>query len=80
MSGEVWYSGGPENDVFPETFGPFLLGNDAACARSSCSTTPICSTPSSGSRTKERIRRGQMLDVSPTTRSGALRQQGAGGG
>jgi isocitrate dehydrogenase kinase/phosphatase len=28
MSGEVWYSVGPK-DVFPETFGPFLLGNDA---------------------------------------------------
>ncbi|WP_299020756.1 MULTISPECIES: bifunctional isocitrate dehydrogenase kinase/phosphatase [unclassified Tepidimonas] len=26
MSGEVWYSVGPR-DVFPETFGPFLLGN-----------------------------------------------------
>ena len=26
MSGEVWYHVGP-NDVFPETFGPFLLGN-----------------------------------------------------
>lgn len=28
MSGEVWYSVGPK-DVFPETFEPFLLGNDA---------------------------------------------------
>ena len=28
MSGEVWYSVGPK-DIFPETFGPFLLGNDA---------------------------------------------------
>jgi isocitrate dehydrogenase kinase/phosphatase len=27
MSGEVWYSVA-KNDVFPETFGPFLLGND----------------------------------------------------
>lgn len=26
LSGEVWYSVGP-NDVFPETFEPFLLGN-----------------------------------------------------
>jgi isocitrate dehydrogenase kinase/phosphatase len=26
MSGDVWYSVGP-HDVFPETFGPFLLGN-----------------------------------------------------
>jgi isocitrate dehydrogenase kinase/phosphatase len=26
MSGEVWYRVGPR-DVFPETFGPFLLGN-----------------------------------------------------
>ncbi|MFZ3139546.1 bifunctional isocitrate dehydrogenase kinase/phosphatase [Polaromonas sp.] len=28
MSGEIWYPVGPK-DVFPETFGPFLLGNDA---------------------------------------------------
>ena len=28
MSGEVWYGVGPK-DVFPETFGPFLLGNEA---------------------------------------------------
>ena len=28
MSGEVWYPVGPK-DVFPETFAPFLLGNDA---------------------------------------------------
>jgi isocitrate dehydrogenase kinase/phosphatase len=28
MSGDVWYSVGP-HDVFPETFGPFLLGNPA---------------------------------------------------
>ncbi len=28
MSGDVWYSVGPK-DVFPETFGPFLLGNSA---------------------------------------------------
>jgi isocitrate dehydrogenase kinase/phosphatase len=26
MSGEIWYTVGP-HDVFPETFGPFLLGN-----------------------------------------------------
>jgi isocitrate dehydrogenase kinase/phosphatase len=28
MSGEIWYTVGPK-DVFPETFGPFLLGNSA---------------------------------------------------
>ena len=28
VSGEIWYAVGPK-DVFPETFGPFLLGNDA---------------------------------------------------
>ncbi len=28
MSGEIWYTVGPK-DVFPETFGPFLLGNTA---------------------------------------------------
>jgi isocitrate dehydrogenase kinase/phosphatase len=33
MSGEIWYTVGPK-DVFPETFGPFLLGNPG-CARCS---------------------------------------------
>ena len=28
LSGEIWYAVGPK-DVFPETFGPFLLGNPA---------------------------------------------------
>jgi len=28
MSGEIWYHVGPK-DVFPETFAPFLLGNDS---------------------------------------------------
>jgi isocitrate dehydrogenase kinase/phosphatase len=28
MSSDVWYPVGPR-DVFPETFGPFLLGNTA---------------------------------------------------
>jgi isocitrate dehydrogenase kinase/phosphatase len=31
MSGEVWYAVGPR-DVFPETFAPFLLGNDGVRA------------------------------------------------
>lgn len=68
MSGEVWYSVA-KNDVFPETFGPFLLANpkvrdifmkhhaellDAAFWRGH----------------KERIEAGHMLDVFPyeTTR------------
>ena len=28
LSGDIWYHVGPR-DVFPETFGPFLLGNPA---------------------------------------------------
>jgi isocitrate dehydrogenase kinase/phosphatase len=35
MSGEVWYSVGP-HDVFPETFGPFLLGNPAVRPQLAC--------------------------------------------
>lgn len=31
MSGEIWYSVA-KHDVFPETFGPFLLGNPAVRA------------------------------------------------
>ena len=66
MSGETWYSVGPK-DVFPETFGPFLLGNpavrgvfmkhhadllDAACGQSH----------------KDRIAAGHVHDVFPYDR------------
>jgi isocitrate dehydrogenase kinase/phosphatase len=75
MSGEVWYSVA-KNDVFPETFGPFLLGNpkvrdifmkhhaellDAAFWRGH----------------KERIQAGHMLDVFPYETSRRFQNQPA---
>ena len=46
MSGEVWYRVGPQ-DVFPETFAPFLLGNRSV-REVFMGTMPTCSTPASG--------------------------------
>jgi isocitrate dehydrogenase kinase/phosphatase len=71
MSGEIWYSVGPK-DVFPETFGPFLLGNPR-CARCSCSTMPICWTWPSGKATRNASARGMchVYDVFPTSRTSA---------
>jgi isocitrate dehydrogenase kinase/phosphatase len=75
MSGEVWYSVA-KNDVFPETFGPFLLANpkvrevfmkhhadllDAAFWRGH----------------KERIQAGHMLDVFPYETSRRFQNQAA---
>jgi isocitrate dehydrogenase kinase/phosphatase len=57
---------GPK-DVFPETFGPFLLGN-ARCARSSCATTPTCWTPPSGRATRSASRPATCTTCSPTSR------------
>ncbi len=63
MSGEVWYSVGPK-DVFPETFGPFLLGNPAVrevFMRHHANLLDI----EFWQTHKERIARGEVLDVFP---------------
>jgi hypothetical protein len=65
MSGEIWYTVGPK-DVFPETFGPFLLGN-TRCARSSWPTTPTCWTPPSGKATRSASRPATCTTCFPTT-------------
>jgi isocitrate dehydrogenase kinase/phosphatase len=62
MSGEVWYTVGPR-DVFPETFGPFLLGNDAV-RECSCSTTRPAGRRLLAEH-KERIQAGHVHDVFP---------------
>lgn len=63
MSGEVWYPVGPK-DVFPETFGPFLLGNDAVREAFMAHHADLLDAAFWQSH-KERIEAGQMLDVFP---------------
>ena len=63
MSGEVWYPVGPK-DVFPETFAPFLLGNDAVRAAFMTHHADLLDAAFWQSH-KERIQAGQMLDVFP---------------
>ena len=52
------------NDVFPEEFATFLLG-DPRCARRSCATTPSCSSRSSGRTCQRRIAAGEIVDFFP---------------
>ncbi len=63
MSGEIWYSVGPK-DVFPETFGPFLLGNDVVRDVFMAHHADLLDSAFWQSH-KERIRAGQILDVFP---------------
>jgi len=63
MSGEVWYSVGPR-DVFPETFGPFLLGNDAVREVFMQHHADLLDAAFWQSH-KERIQAGHMFDVFP---------------
>ena len=63
FSGEVWYSVGPR-DVFPETFGPFLLGN-AFVREVFMQHHGDLLEPDFWLTHKERIQRGEVLDVFP---------------
>ena len=63
MSGEIWYSVGPK-DVFPETFGPFLLGNPAVRDTFMKHHADLLE-PEFWQSHKERIQRGEVLDVFP---------------
>jgi isocitrate dehydrogenase kinase/phosphatase len=63
MSGEVWYSVGPK-DVFPETFGPFLLGNDAVREVFMAHHADLLD-PAFWQGHKERILQGHVHDVFP---------------
>ncbi|MEY4884308.1 MAG: bifunctional isocitrate dehydrogenase kinase/phosphatase [Pseudomonadota bacterium] len=78
MSGEVWYSVGPK-DVFPETFGPFLLGNPAVRGIFMKHHADLLEA-SFWQGHKDRILAGHVLDVFPYDRekrfSPANRQSG----
>ena len=66
MSGEVWYSVGPK-DVFPETFGPFLLGNPAVRAVFMKHHADLLDAAFWQGH-KERILAGHVFDVFPYER------------
>ena len=63
LSGEIWYAVGP-HDVFPETFGPFLLGNDAVRAAFMRHHADLLDVDFWQSH-KERIQAGHVYDVFP---------------
>ena len=67
MSGEVSYTVGPK-DVFPETFGPFLLGN-AAVKEMFMKHHADLLDASFWQRHKERIQAGYVYDVFPYEQS-----------
>ena len=66
MSGEVWYRVGPK-DVFPETFGPFLLGNPAVREVFMKHHGDLLEA-SFWQAHKERIQAGHVFDVFPYER------------
>ena len=63
MSGEVWYKVGPK-DVFPETFGPFLLGNPAVRSVFMKHHADLLDAAFWQAH-KERIQSGYVFDVFP---------------
>ncbi len=63
MSGEIWYAVGPR-DVFPETFGPFLLGNPAV-REVFMRHHPDLLDAAFWQSHKERIESGYVFDVFP---------------
>ena len=66
MSGEIWYSVGPK-DVFPETFGPFLLGNPAVRSFFMKHHADLLEAAFWQAH-KERIAQGHVFDVFPYER------------
>jgi isocitrate dehydrogenase kinase/phosphatase len=63
MSGDVWYTVGPK-DVFPETFGPFLLGNREVREVFMQHHAELLD-PDYWNARKERIQAGYVHDVFP---------------
>ena len=74
MSGEVWYTVG-QNDVFPETFGPFLLGNPPVRERVHEAPRRPAGRRRSGRTHKERILAGHVHDVFPVSAREAFRHR-----
>ncbi|RGE43795.1 bifunctional isocitrate dehydrogenase kinase/phosphatase [Comamonas testosteroni] len=76
MSGEIWYSVRP-GDVFPETFGPFLLGHPAVRDIFMRHHADLLDAQFWQGH-QSRIRDGQILDVFPYERSRFLHAGDAG--
>ncbi len=73
MSGDIWYSVGP-HDVFPETFGPFLLGNPMVREDFMQHHADLLDAAFWQAH-KERIAAGHVFDVFPYERSRRFRVQ-----
>ncbi len=73
LSGEVWYSVGPK-DVFPETFGPFLLGNPRVRELFMRHHADLLDARFWQSH-KERILEGHVYDVFPYDSARRFREQ-----
>jgi len=73
MSGEIWYSVGPK-DVFPETFGPFLLGNHLVRDVFMKHHADLLDVAFWQTH-KERIQQGHVYDVFPYEQEKRFRQQ-----
>jgi isocitrate dehydrogenase kinase/phosphatase len=73
MSGEIWYSVGPR-DVFPETFGPFLLGNPQVREVFMKHHADLLDAAYWQSL-KERIQAGHVYDVFPYERDKRFRPE-----
>lgn len=73
MSGEIWYSVGP-HDVFPETFGPFLLGNPLVREDFMKHHADLLD-PAFWQAHQERIASGHVFDVFPYERARRFRAQ-----
>jgi isocitrate dehydrogenase kinase/phosphatase len=71
MSGEIWYSVGP-HDVFPETFGPFLLGDPRVRAIFMKHHADLLEA-AYWQQHKERIKEGYVHDVFPYDRARRFR-------
>jgi isocitrate dehydrogenase kinase/phosphatase len=67
MSGEVWYNVGP-HDVFPETFGPFLLGDPRVRGIFMANHADLLEAAYWQAQ-KARIKEGYVHDVFPYDRS-----------
>ncbi|MBB1076482.1 bifunctional isocitrate dehydrogenase kinase/phosphatase [Rhodoferax sp. 4810] len=73
MSGEVWYTVGPK-DVFPETFGPFLLGNPAVREVFMKHHANLLDA-AFWQKNKDRILQGHMFDVFPYAQNKRFRPE-----
>jgi isocitrate dehydrogenase kinase/phosphatase len=73
MSGEIWYSVGPR-DVFPETFGPFLLGDPRVRSIFMKHHADLLDAAFWQAH-KERIAAGHVHDVFPYERARRFRAQ-----